>query len=433
MKLPIKYFLYIGFLHLFLLTLNIVFLRDRPWLFLGAELVLLGSLFVAWRLYRAFVVPIQLMAAGAESLKEKDFSIRFNHVGQRELDTLIDVYNKMTEQLRQERALQEERNNLLQKVMTASPAGIMLLDPDGRITTVNPAAQRILGQGTESLQGRMPDTLAPPFGKELMALPPDQVRVIQAHGTRFYRCIISRFIDQGFERRFLIIEELTDEILRTEKQAYDKVIRMMSHEVNNSICAINSILQSFSDVHPEEEEFHKAVEIALNRNNRLVKFMSNFAGVVKVPSPSPELVNVNVLIKNIMRLMEAEGKKRNVETVLATEEQGTEIKLDVVQFEQVMVNILKNALESIEKEGKIIVEVRREGLKVLDNGKGISPEVEKKLFSPFYSTKQQGQGIGLMLVREILRNHHFPFTLQTKPDGWTEFSISWKQQEAVSR
>lgn len=401
-------------------------------LFLGAELVLTASLFIAWRLYRALVVPIRLIAAGAESLKEKDFSIQFNPVGQQELDSLIDVYNKMTEQLRQERGLQEERNNLLQKVLTASPAGIMLLDPDGRISTVNPAFLRILGYGNGSLAGLFPASLVPPFGKELVALLPDQVKIFQADGTRFYRCIKSKFVDRGFERQFLMIEELTEEILRTEKQAYDKVIRMMSHEVNNSICAINSILQSFSDVHPEEEEFHEAVEIAMNRNHRLVKFMSNLAEVVKVPPPRKEAVKADSLVKNIVRLMEGESKKRKILLELEIQEEGPEIFLDVVQFEQVMVNILKNALESIEIDGKVHVILCRKELKVLDNGKGISPEVEKKLFSPFYSTKQQGQGIGLMLVREILRNHQFPFSLRTRPDGWTEFSILWKKKEEIN-
>lgn len=433
MKLSIKYFLYIGFLHVFLLTLNIVFLRDRPWLFLLAELVLIISLYIAWKLYRSFIVPIQLLAAGAESLKEKDFSIQFNPVGQQEMDVLIEVYNKMIEQLRQERAQQEERNNLLQKVISASPAGIMLLDLEGRISTINPAAQRIFEQEIGHLLGMLLESLTPPFGKELASLPPDQVVVIQAKGTRFYRCVKSKFVDRGFERQFLMIEELTNEILKTEKQAYDKVIRMMSHEVNNSICAINSILQSFADVHPEEEGFHEAVEIAMNRNHRLVKFMSNFADVIKVPSPSLKLVNANLLIKDLSRLMEADCKKRQVTLELNYEDEDLKVVLDVVQFEQVMVNVMKNALESVEKGGKIIISLNSQGLKVLDNGKGISPEVQKKLFSPFYSTKPQGQGIGLMLVREILHNHHFPFSLNTRPDGWTEFSILWKQQEIVNQ
>lgn len=193
----------------------------------------------------------------------------------------------------------------------------------------------------------------------------------------------------------------------------------MSHEVNNSICAINSILQSFNDIQPEDEDFHEALKIAMNRNHRLVKFMSNFAEVVKVPLPHLELANLHSLIKGLIRLMETEYKKRRVELELIMEEEAMQVSLDVEQFEQVMVNVLKNAVESVEKEGKVKIVLSSRGLKVLDNGRGISTEAQKKLFSPFYSTKPQGQGIGMMLVREILRNHHFPYSLQTRKDGWT--------------
>ncbi len=426
MKLRIKYFLYILLLHAFLLALNIVFLRDEPWLFIASEVLMVVSLYFAWRIYKAFIVPVQLMAAGAESLKEKDFSIQFNPVGQEELDMLIQVYNKMIEQLRQERALQEERSSLLQKVMAASPAGIILLDPNEKVAAINTAALRILEAGEDQLKGETLANSGPPFGDELTALGVEKTKIIQHRGTRFYRCMKSGFIDKGFERHFLIIEELTEEILKAEKQAYDKVIRMMSHEVNNSIGAINSILQSFASEN-KEEDFQVAVEVAINRNERLVRFMSNFAEVVKVPSPSLEVTDVHVLLRGIVRLLGVDCQRRNIELDLMVEEK-VRVRMDVVQMEQVLVNVLKNAVESIEKDGQIKIMLTPEGLSITDNGKGISPEAEKKLFSPFYSSKPYGQGIGLMLVREILRNHHFPFSLHTQPNnGLTEFSIDWEK------
>lgn len=111
----IKYFLYVGALHGLLLALTIMLLRDKLWWFLATELSILISLYVAWRMFRAFIVPVQLMASGAESLKQKDFSVQFNRVGQRELDALIEVYNQMIEQLRLERTQLTEQHYLLQK------------------------------------------------------------------------------------------------------------------------------------------------------------------------------------------------------------------------------------------------------------------------------------------------------------------------------
>lgn len=147
-----------------------------------------------------------------------DFNTIQTALVKKDLDSLIEAYNKMVEQLRQERAYQQEQNNLLQKVFAASPAGIMLLDLDGRVSTVNPAVQRILGQELTALQDRVLHTLAPPFGKELDSLPIDQVKIIQAQGTRLYRCIKSKFVHRGFERQFIMIEELTEEIQKLKNR-----------------------------------------------------------------------------------------------------------------------------------------------------------------------------------------------------------------------
>ncbi len=425
MKLPLKYFLYVGLLHGVLMGLVVLLLRDEPGWFLLAEAGILVSLAFAYQMYKAFVVPVKLIAAGAESLKEKDFSVQFNKVGQGELDALVDVYNRMIEQLRLERTHAAEQHYLLEKLIQASPAGILLLDLDGNIATLNTAAQKVLGETQETLKGSPLSALPAPFASELSQLPYSDSRVIQVQGNRFYRCIKSRFIDRGFERQFIILEELTEEILRTEKQAYDKVIRMMSHEVNNSICAINSILQSLADTHKEEEDYLQAIEIAITRNQRLSRFMANFSEVVKIPPPKLEPVSINQLLQQMTILMESESKKRGIRLSVFEAAIPAVIPLDTEQFEQVLINILKNAIEAAEPKSEVQIRVEANGLRVLNTGKGIPAEVQKMLFTPFYSTKPQGQGIGLMVVREILRNHRFDFSLQTRPDGWTEFYISW--------
>lgn len=426
MRLPIKYFIYVGVLHGVFLALSILLLRDKPVWFLASELAILFSLYIAWRMYRAFIVPVQLMASGAESLRQKDFSVQFNKVGLLELDVLIDVYNQMIEQLRLERTHLTEQHYLLQKLINASPAGIMLLDLDGKVYSLNGAAERILGQSLAKLQGKGLEELLPPFGKALVELQTDKAQVIQAGGSRFYRCVKSRFIDRGFERQFIMLEELTEEILRTEKGAYDKVIRMMSHEVNNSIGAVNSILQSLSGLPAVDDDYKEAIAVAMNRNLRLSRFMGNFADVVKVPAPTKEPVEVQELLQYMQRFMESQAAKSAIALKLDMPSQPVLIAMDREQIEQVLVNVIKNATEAAGKGGCVLLKLEEEGLRVLNNGAGIPADVQKKLFTPFYSTKPQGQGIGLMLVREILRNHGFPFSLQTLSNGLTEFWIGWR-------
>lgn len=427
MKLRIKYFLYIGLLHALLLSLILIYLRHEPFWFLLAEAGIVVSLIIAWQIYRSFILPVQLMAAGAEGLKEKDFSMQFKPVGQRELDKLITVYNQMMEQLRLERTYQSEQHFLLEKLIQASPAGIILLDFDGNVHTINHSAERILGKKEEDLQGQGLVNLELPFKRDLQELQPDESRVIQAGGTRFYRASKSCFIDRGFERQFILLEELTQEILKAEKGAYDKVIRMMSHEVNNSIGAVNSILQSLERVNGLTSDYTEAIGVAMGRNLRLSKFMGNFADVVKIPAPRKEAVSMQELLLNMYRLMEHQAQQAGIELEILVPDELVIVSLDKEQLEQALLNILKNAFESAPTAGgKVRIELAAAELRVLNNGKGIPEEVQKKLFTPFYSTKPQGQGIGLMLIREILGNHGFSFSLSTRPDGWTEFRIGWQ-------
>ena len=427
MKLRIKYFLYIGLLHLVLLLLSFLFLRENPWVFLATEAGILLSLLVGWHVYKSFILPVQLMAAGAESLKDKDFSIQFKAVNQPELDSLIAVYNQMIEQLRLERTYQTEQHFLLKKLINASPAGILLLDFDGRIFSLNKSAEKILGRTDKELRSQFLEMLPAPFAGEMAGLKPEESIVIQSGGTRFYRIGRFRFIDRGFERQFILLEELSQEILRAEKGAYDKVIRMMSHEVNNSIGAVNSILQSLEVVNGIEADYKEAIGVAIHRNLRLSKFMANFAEVVKVPAPHRQSVLLQELLKSMCRLMEYQAGKEGVALTIHAPEKAVWVSLDKEQIEQVLVNVLKNAIESAARpHGQVKMELEAKELRVLNNGKGISDEVQKKLFTPFYSTRPQGQGIGLMLVREILINHGFSFTLATRPDGWTEFRIGWR-------
>lgn len=260
----------------------------------------------------------------------------------------------------------------------------------------------------------------------MQELQPDESRVIQAGGTRFYRASKSRFIDRGFERQFILLKELTQEILKAEKGAYDKVIRMMSHEVNDSIGAVNSILQSLERVNGLAPDFTETIGVAMSRNLRLSKFMGNFADVVKMPAPRKETVSMQELLRNMHRQMEQQANQVGVQLEITVPEELVVVPLDKEQLEQALVNILKNAIESAPTAGgKVRIELDACELRVLNNGKGIPDEVQKKLFTPFYSTKPQGQGIGLMLIREILRNHDFGFSLSTRPDGWTEFRICW--------
>jgi len=235
-----------------------------------------------------------------------------------------------------------------------------------------------------------------------------------------------------------LIEQLTREILATQKQAYAKVIRMMSHEINNSVGAVNSILQSLLKVMEQlttedRQDFEDAIRVAINRNTGLNRFMGNFADVVRIPPPAREPHDMHQLLHAVQTLMGAECEKRNINWAWELGPMPLQAKIDYLQIEQVLVNIIKNAIEAIGNDGTITVQTATTDPKVLrivDTGKGIPPEVRPRLFTPFFSTKRDGQGIGLTFIREVLVSHGFDFGLEPTDDGRTVFWIRFDEHGA---
>ena len=160
--------------------------------------------------------------------------------------------------------------------------------------------------------------------------------------------------------------------------------------------------------------------------------MRNFADVVRLPDPVKKRVDLHRLVTSVTTLMQMKAGEKNIEFVLLLPPGNFWVEADERQLEQVMINIVKNAIESIEQNGVITIttDPSQKHLFVTDSGKGISQNVSHQLFTPFFSTRRDGQGIGLTLVKEILLNHHFGFSLKTIRPGETSFFISFKNQSS---
>lgn len=429
-----KFFLYLLPIHAVALVLAFFVFEDNKLLFFAAELLVIGSLLLGYQIYRQFSQPIDLLLTGLDAIKDQDFNVKLLPTGKYEIDKLIGVYNNMIDHLRQERTKQEQQHFFLDKLIQTSPTGIIILDYDDRIAELNPQAAQLLAISPDRLPlGRSLADIDHPLARAAASLATGQTRTVTIQGVETYKCQKAHFIDRGFSRRFVMIEELTSEILRAEKNAYGKVIRLMAHEVNNTIGAINAILHTtlgYADQLPEpdRQEMREAQTVCIERNDRLNRFMRNFADIVRLPAPSRESYDLRRLLQNIARLMEIQAADRRISLQLDLPAQPVYAAIDVQQMELVLVNAVKNALESIGQEGvvQLILQSRPTAILIRDNGPGIAPEMEEKLFSPFFTTKRDGQGIGLTLSREILLNHGFGFHLKTREDGWTEFAISLK-------
>ncbi|MEO7212600.1 ATP-binding protein [Mucilaginibacter sp.] len=432
MKLRTKYIIFVVILHALALALSFyIFDKDRVY-FIVSEVFIIISVIIAVQLYQQLIRPIKMLLQGIEAIKDQDFNVKFLPTGKHEVDELINVYNHMIDALRDERTRQEEQHFFLEKLIHTSPTGIVILDHDNRVQQLNPKAAQILGLTEKVLIGQEIGLMQSPLLTQAASLKAGETITVKPDGINTYKLQRSHFVDRGFQRGFLMIEELTAEILAAEKNAYGKVIRMMAHEVNNTIGPVNSILQSALRTDSlwqtqTDGQLNNALQVAFDRNQNLNHFMRNFADLVKLPPANKKQTDLNLLLKAVIELMQIKALGKNVQLIFNPDPKPRIISADVEQLEQALINIVKNAIEAIEAGGEVSfnVDAKKRLLTITDNGKGITDEESAQLFSPFFSTKKDGQGIGLTLVREIMLNHGYEFSLKTIGERRTVFSINF--------
>ncbi len=453
---PTRLVVYLLAAHVLFAGLVVFAFWERPeWLFV-AEPLLLVSLLVGLALLRRAAASQELMRTAVELLRERDFGSHLLPVGQDEADALVDLFNRMSDTLREERLRLEEQSFLLEKVLAASPLGVMTLDHDGRLSLVNAAAAQLLGLGragqaaagtsggfapqgssaafaaAAAAAGTLLADLPGPLAKELLDLGPGESRLVPIEGRRRLKCYRGQFFDRGFPRSFFLVEEVTEELRTSEKAAYEQLVRMISHEVGNSVAAVASLLESclaWADHLPTEhrDDYRQALQVAGARMRSLNAFVNGFAEVVRLPAPDRRPVDLGALVEDVRVLLAPELERRRIACRWTRREPLGPIALDRHQMEQVVVNVFRNAIEAIGEDGEIELSLAREEgrptLRVADSGKGIAREAEARLFVPFFSTKRDGRGLGLVLIREVVGQHGFGCGLANRPQGGAEFVL----------
>ncbi|MDE5711929.1 ATP-binding protein [Bacteroides sp.] len=434
----IKFFFYILVLLLIGLGGALIYLLDvkqELHLFLMEGFMALILLYLIL-FYKKIVKPINSIGNGMELLREQDFSSRLSCVKQHEADRIVNIFNRMMDQLKNERLRLREQNHFLDLLIQASPMGVVILSLHEEVTQLNPMALKMLNIRPEEAIGKRLDQIDSLLAVELSAVPKDKIAMIHLNDANIYKCTHTSFIDQGFKHPFFLIERMTEEVMRAEKQAYEKVIRMIAHEVNNTTAGITSTLDTVEETLSTEKEMEDICDmmrICTERCFSMSRFITRFADVVKIPDPTLMPAQLNEQVSTCKRFMEGMCNDRRIKLRLECDPEVGMVRMDTALFEQVLVNIIKNAVESIanapdraESEGEIVVRTLvPASIEVIDNGPGISKEVETKLFNPFFSTKPNGQGIGLVFIREVLTRHNCTFSLRTHSDGLTRFRIQF--------
>ena len=372
--------------------------RSHPTLFYVTEGFVVLILFYLWYFYRKTIRPYDTLIGGMELVRELDLTTRLAPSGQHETDIIVRTFNDLLGRLRSEHLRLEEQYTFLNLLIDASPMGVIQCDLDGNTTSMNPAAREML---------------SPSVKEAIHALSLGEMTTVRIPGgPQLFRISHLSFPDRGFQHPFFLIESLTSEIRLAEKAAYERVIRMIAHEVNNSVAGIIGSLTG------DEAE----------RLTALSSFVSRFAEVVKIPQPQLQLCDLSEEVEACRPFLENLCTQAHVHIDFHLTDEAVPVHLDTVLFQQVLINIVKNAVESIGmSQGLITIEATTPAtLTITDNGHGIPPAIAKNLFTPFFSTKPQGQGLGLLLIRDILTSHHCTFNLLTDPeDHLTRFTIQF--------
>lgn len=442
MSLRAKFLLYLALVHGVFVAVAWALLRhQRLWLLL-VELFFIVSFGFAWWLTRRLSGPADMLRTSVELLASGDLMTRFRETSQPEVNRLIRLYNQMVDHLRDERTANQEQDSLLRRFIALSPSGVVQLDYDGHIQSMNPGACEILGVSEDAARGQGLEWLGGALARELEHLSEGETRLVTIGGRRKVRCRRLSFMDRGFARTCLMLEELTRELHASEKAAYEKLIRTMSHEVNNTSGAVISLLESclaYGKQIGERDrgDFQSGLGVAVARTRHMNEFMKGFADVVRLPAPDRKPGSLEDLLGDVARLFEPECERLRIVWRWRIEDGVRPVRLDRRQIEQALVNIVRNAVDAVGEDGDITVSLAMEhgvpALLIEDSGGGIPPEVAPRLFTSFFSTKPNGQGIGLTLVQEILIAHGFDYSLETIAPGRTGFRIAFSDRVTDGR
>lgn len=374
--------------------------------------------------YKRIVKPIRTLAQGMDMLKMQDFTQRLKKIGQKETDTIAETFNAIISRLREEQIHTREQEHFLNLIINNTSTAIILLDGNNKISFLNSAATTLFGKDVVS---KGLSEINTPVAKILSSVAPHSTITLPTNTGDLFRCTHETFMDSGYAHHFFIIENVTTEINNAQRTAYEKIIRMISHEVNNSMTGILSTMQMLEEICHENNKlsyFEEPIDACINRSTQLGQFLSRIAQVVKIPDPKLRSCNINDCITQAVTFVKSEADNRNIDISIHYSAESIIKGIDIDLFQQALINILRNAMESIDKNGKIYIDFSENHIFITDNGKGIDAKIAENIFRPFFSTKKGGQGIGLMMIADILTKHGFKYSLATNPQtNLTTFAI----------
>lgn len=327
-------------------------------------------------------------------------------------------------------SLQAEQN-FYDILLNRIDAGLLVVDENKRISWINKAALDILGKPQPHTLRDL-SIVSSGLPELLDNLTPRETRTIKIqNGKREYSLLVTAGIlnIQGKEQKLISLKNIQTALDENESEAWIKLIRVLTHEIMNSLAPIISLSETFSkpDIKLKDDDMiYAAMQTIHRRSKGLVEFVNNYKKVTHIPSPNYTSFKAKELMDDITNLLTANGIKFSLTIIPA----NISLNADRNQIEQVMINLIKNAWEasSVREEPKVDVEItvneyQKPIIIISDNGYGIPDELLDKIFIPFFTTKKDGSGIGLSICRQIINAHGGTISVHSEADSGSRFTI----------
>jgi two-component system nitrogen regulation sensor histidine kinase NtrY len=405
-------------------------------------LILFGATWFGFYVARGITVPIQRLAEATEAIAQGDLNVRIAVKATDEIGTLVESFNRMTEDLKGSKSQLEEANVSLrrsnleldgrraytQAVVDTMAAGVLSIDRAGIITTFNPSAERILGVWGDQLRGRPVSEAFKELGLDLFQNAYDRMLAdvrdslslegpMEVNGkflTIGLNCSRMRN-EEGRDLGFvLVFEDLTELIKAQKVAAWQEVAQRIAHEIKNPLTPIQLSAQrlrkKFFDKSPDFNDiFDESTGVIVNEVNSLKRLVDEFSKFARMPAPKMARESLHEAIKEVVSLYSS--AHRDVEFVVELDETLPPLNFDREQMNRVFVNLFDNAIQAMSQKGRLWITTQydtkrhRAVISVADEGVGINPEDQEKLFVPYFSRKRTGTGLGLAIVQRIITDH----------------------------
>jgi nitrogen fixation/metabolism regulation signal transduction histidine kinase len=403
---------------------------ELSWMLLTA-IAVATALLARWQ-FRRIVYPLYALGSLLEALREGDYSLR-GVAGGVLGDVVYDV-NALAERLQHERLQFEESAYLLSKTLAALDSAVLVFDDDHRLRLLNPAAQRLLDAERHRLFG----LTAAELGLAALLEGPPTLLLTHAFPGRTGRFEVrhAALRSGGRGGRLLVVNDVGRVLREEERQAWQRLLRVLGHEVNNSLAPIQSMAGTLAslvarDPLPDDwrEDFRSGLDVIGNRAGALARFLAGYSKLARLPPPHKRDVDVKTLVDKAVRL----EQRLPVRIVTAS---SLVVPADPDQLEQALINLLRNAVEAaLPRRGDVCVRWRSDGdrawLEVLDEGPG--PPHSDNLFVPYFTTKPGGSGIGLALARQIAEAHDGGISLTARDDAEGAVATLWLPLDGASQ